>query len=104
MALERVSVGDVGTEFRLSIKEAGADFDASTATNVTFRFLKPGASAVEVTGALIGAGNTAPQVKYVTVSSAFLDTAGAWRYQARITTPGGVWTTSDARFSVQAVL
>ena len=79
MAANEIHINDVGTEFKLTISDAGAVVDVSSAiTTVNFR--KPDGTCVSK-GADIVDGGSGGVVRYIT-DSGDLDTTGTWKLQA----------------------
>ena len=80
MAVNKVYVGDVGTDIVLN-----TGVDISAATTLKIKYKKPGGSVEEWDGVLEGTTS----IKYTTVTGD-LDTAGLWSFQAYVVLPS--WT------------
>lgn len=86
MSVGEIHVGDVGTPFKFTTRQAGRVLDISTATVKQARFKKPDGSVVVKDTEFIDSG-TGGQHKYVTVEGD-IDQAGKWRVQTYIEMPG----------------
>ncbi|RLC88902.1 MAG: hypothetical protein DRJ03_01285 [Chloroflexi bacterium] len=77
MALNKVYVGDVGTDI---ILDTGVDLSAATTLKIKYK--KPGGEIEEWDGTL----EDTTKIKYTTVTDD-LDTAGLWSFQAYVELP-----------------
>ena len=95
---EEIHVGDIGTQFTLTISDAGKAVDLSSATTKQIIFRKPDAVKLTKTAEFVTDG-TNGQVKYLSISGD-LDLAGFWRVQAHVVLPTGEWSSSVEMFEV----
>lgn len=86
MSAGEVHVGDVGTVFTFTIKQAGVVIPVSSATTKEVMFKKPDGSKMTRTAEFVN-GGAEGQVKYVTVAGD-LDQSGDWQIQAYLVMPG----------------
>jgi len=105
----QIHIGDVDTSFVFEVKDlTGIDCDDPTicdppaldltgATAEMF-FKKPDDSVVTVTATVLSPA-TDGKIEYRTVSG-FLDQAGTWRRQGRVSIPPGSWSTGEICFEV----
>ena len=94
----QMRVGDIGTVIRISVKENGLPFNASSATVKTLKLMKP--SGVVVARATTFESNGADGVlRYATVL-ADLDESGPWTGQVYLELPIGKWHTNPFNFVV----
>jgi len=90
MAKDEIRIGDVGTIFRVTIKNSlGVAVDVSSSTLRKFTFRKPGGAAVDKT-AVYTTDGTDGQIQYVAEAD-FLDVVGTWDYQATVTITAGTF-------------
>lgn len=77
----QIHVGDIGTQFVLTIKDCGEDIiDISTVISIDIIFSKPDGTTLTKVGAFYTDG-TDGKVKYV-IQDDDLDMAGNWKIQA----------------------
>jgi hypothetical protein len=101
-ATEEIHVGDVGTVFEVTIKEAGAAVNISLATTKDFIFRKT--SLVLITrGAAFKTNGTDGKLTYTTIAGD-LDEAGVWALQAHVIETGKDHKTEVVKFKVHANL
>jgi len=80
MAANEIHINDVGTEFKLTISDAGAVVDLSPGgTTITVNFRKPDGTCFSKSADIVDAANGI--VRYIT-ESGDLDTTGTWKLQA----------------------
>lgn len=90
--MSKVYVGDTGTQVVL---DCGQDISAATARSIEVR--KPDGSATSWAASASGTN----AVAYISQAGTF-DQAGAWRLQAKVTLPSGVWRGATAELQVFA--
>ena len=95
--------GDIGTIFRLTIKDtAGTAIDVSTAVVKYINFQDPAGTKVQKTAAFYTDG-TDGKIQYTTVSGD-IDTVGTWQVKGYVETSlGKFWTEKDS-FKVYSTL
>lgn len=80
---EEIHVGDVGTEFRDTIKDgcgdAAAVVDVSSVSTKTYRFKKPDGTTIDRTASFYTDGTDG--IVYYTTVAGDLDMAGTWKKQ-----------------------
>lgn len=104
MAANEIHVGDIGTAFIGTVKDAGGNIiDLSGASTLTITFEKPDASTTAKTGSLVTDG-TDGKMQYATAAASDLDQSGQWRWQGRVVLAGGTWHTDIHVFEVHANL
>ncbi len=105
---EEIHVGDIGTSFEITLYDDSAVVDVSGATSKEILFKKPTVDGVEgdtvTKTADFTTDGTDGSVKYVTVDANDLDVAGTWKIQAKVTLPGGTWSSNIDSFKVYANL
>ncbi|MHC4181276.1 MAG: hypothetical protein ACYSWU_27585 [Planctomycetota bacterium] len=89
---------DIGVIVTVTITEAGVAKDISTASVKKIWFRDPNGDELEKTAEFVTDG-TDGKVKYTTIADD-IDTAGPWRFQAKITTPAATFGTSWGEFTV----
>jgi len=96
---EQIHIGDVGTNFEVTVMEDSLAKDLSTATSVVMRFRRPNNSVVEKNATFVNSGIDG-KVHYIS-ESGFLNVRGPWDLQVVVTFPGGnVWHTDIVNFHV----
>ena len=95
-----VHVDDIGTIFRLGIREDGTEADVSAATTKQILFLKPDGSTLTKTATFTSDG-TDGKIEYATIAND-LDTEGEWQVQAFVILPTGQWSSTRRRFRVKS--
>lgn len=99
MASGEIHVNDIGTIFRVEIKNAsGSIVDISGATSKNIYFQKPDGTDVTETASFTTDG-TDGLIQYQTLA-ADLDQVGLWSYQAKVELPTGTWSSSIIYFDV----
>jgi len=79
MAANEIHLNDVGTEFKLTISDAGTAVDVSSALEIKINFRKPDGTCFSKTASAVDAANGI--VRYIT-GVGDLDTTGTWKLQA----------------------
>ena len=97
-----LSVGDIGTIIRLTVKEDGVAVDLSSATTKELVFKKPNGTTVSKT-ALFETDGTDGILQYTTIAGD-LDVAGRWKVQANLELASWSGHTQAVTFSVVGVL
>jgi hypothetical protein len=99
MAEGEIHVGDIGTVFRVEVKNAsGAVVDISSATSKTISFQKPDGTDVTQTASFTTDG-TDGLLQYATLAGD-LDQTKLWSYQAKVVLAAGEWNSSVIHFDV----
>lgn len=98
MAQNEIHVNDVGTIFRITIKDAATAMDVSGATTKQIVFRKPDATTETQTAAFYTDGSDG--IIQYTSDTGDLDTAGIWKIQAYVITPSGQWKTDIQTFEI----
>ena len=94
-----IHVGDTGTVFRITIQDSSNNaVDISDATGKLITFKKPDGSTLIKEAAFYTNGSDGI-IQYTAVSGD-IDTIGAWKIQAQVTTPSGLWSSSFDSFKV----
>lgn len=97
MAANEIHVGDIGTEWRVTLTDDGTVVDISAAS-IIFIFKKPSGTTVNKTGSLYTDG-TDGIATYVGESD-LLDAAGEWKYQLKVTIGSNVFYSDISCFTV----
>ncbi len=101
MASGEIHVNDIGTVFRVEIKNAsGAVVNISGATSKNIYFQKPDGTVVTETGSFTTDG-TDGLIQYTTLVTD-LDQGGLWSYQAKVELASGTWSSDVIYFDVFA--
>ena len=98
MSANEIHVGDVGTIFRVTIKDDATVVNVSSATTKQLIFSKPDGTNLVKTAEFYTTGVDGI-IQYTTVSGD-LDTEGQWRIQAYVIMPAGSWKSDVAKFVV----
>ena len=94
MAANEIHLNDVGTQFKLTISDAGTAVDVSpSGTTYTINFRKPDGTCLTKTATPFTDG-TDGIISYIT-SSGDLDITGTWKLQALVDFPGPTEFYSD---------
>ncbi len=101
MAAGEVHVGDIGTIFRLTIKDGADIVDVSGASAREIIFRKPGADRLVKTSVFPSGGDgTDGQIEYKS-KAGDLNEDGLWQWQGKLTwVSGDLWYTDVANFEV----
>ena len=96
--------GDVGTIFRLTIKDtAGAAIDVSTAVTKYIYFKNPAGTTLPAKTAAFTTDGTDGKIQYTTIAGD-IDMVGTWHVQGYVETSlGKFWTEKDS-FKVYSTL
>lgn len=98
-----IQVGNIGTVFRLTIKDCdGTAVNVSAASAKQIVFKTP-SGVVKTRTASFTTDGTDGKIQYATAGSD-LDEAGVWRMQALVTIGGGTFYSSVVEFTVKANL
>ena len=97
-----ITVGDIGTIVRMTIKELGSVVDLSSATTKQLVFKKPSGTTVTKTAAFLTDG-TDGIIEYTT-QSGDIDVAGNWKVQANLVLTSWTGHTEAVSFRVVAAL
>lgn len=99
MSINEIHVGDVGTQFRLTMKdENGAAVDVSAATTKQILFRKPDGTTL-TKAASFGTTGADGVLTYTTVAND-LAQDGGWEVQAYAVLPTGSWHSDRTAFVV----
>ena len=97
-----IHVGDIGTEFRITILDNGSAIDISGATSLVIIIKKPDGTSITTTGNLYTDGTDG--IMYYRVVSGDLDQSGIYKIQAYVEISGGSYYSSIGSFSVKCNL
>jgi len=86
-----VHVGNIGTIFRGTVRDAAGVVDISGASTLQLFFKKPNGQVLTRTATLTTTG-TDGQLEYETVAGD-LDVSGVWQWQGYVVTSDGAWKT-----------
>lgn len=89
---------DVASVIRISVKENGVPFDASTATVKTLRLTKPSGAVIDRVAVFETTGIDG--VLTYAVIAGDLSESGPWSGQLTLTMPTGLWHTDPFNFVV----
>lgn len=89
MSANEIHYGDIGTEFRITIKDDTTVVDLSTASELYLIFKKPGTSGTVTKTASLHTDGTDGIITYTTVEGD-MDEVGTWKVQAKIVM-NGTW-------------
>jgi hypothetical protein len=92
MAAEEIHLDDIGTVFKVLIKDGSSVVDVSTASTKELIFLKPDCTKVTQTASFFTDGSDG-YIQYTSVSGD-IDLAGVWKLQAHLVI-GGLDVKSD---------
>lgn len=98
MATE-IHKNDVGTIFRVTMKDGDTAVDISTATTKRLIFTKPDGVKVNKNTSFYTDGVDGI-MQYTTTASGDLDVCGNWRIQGYVALPSGSWHTDIVSFKV----
>lgn len=98
MAIEEIHVGDIGTVFEYTVKDAGVVVDISSATVKEITFKKPDGTKLVVTANFTSDG-TDGKIRYAILTGQ-LNKAGIWDIQGKVVITAGTWYTDISQFQV----
>jgi hypothetical protein len=98
MAANETHLDNIGTTFKLTVKDAGTVVDISSATTLNVIFVKPGGTTLTKTGVLVSDG-TDGIMKYVTISGD-LNEVGTWQLQGKVTFTSATYYSDIHTFKV----
>jgi len=98
MPANEVHKNDIGTIFRVTVKDGSSAVDLSGATALNFLFKRPNGTSIQRTAVYYTDG-TDGIIQYVTVSGD-LNQDGRWRLQAHVTLVAGSWYSDIYEFDV----
>lgn len=100
MCTNEIYVGDIGTQFRFTIKEesVAVDLQDLSPTTKTLKFKKPDGTTVEKTASFYTDGSDG--IITYTSESGFLDIAGTWRVQGFLDFGATEFNTDIQKFKV----
>lgn len=93
-----IHVGDIGTAFKVTLKDCDVIVDVSTASLKEIVFKKPDKTIVTKPAAFVTDGIDG-EIQYITIDGD-LDAKGTWYIQARVTLPTGTWSSDIDKFKV----
>lgn len=102
MASEEIHLGDIGTSFRITVKDGGEIVDLSTTTVKQIIFRKPDRSTLTKNASFVTDG-TDGLIEYISVLND-LDTIGLWSIQVYLENPDGNWSSDIGTFRVHSNL
>ena len=97
-----IRVGDIGTEFRITITDDGAAVDLSSAPSLVINFRKPDGNILSVYADLYTDGTDG--IIFYNAVNGDLDQSGQWKIQAVIETGGAIYSSSVGTFKVSCNL
>ena len=97
-----IRVGDIGTEFRVTITDDGVAVDLSSATSLVINFRKPDGTILSTSAYLYTDGLDG--IIYYNTVDGDLDQSGQWKIQAVIETGGATYSSSVGTFKVSCNL
>lgn len=100
MAINEIHVADIGTVFKVTVKDGTSIVDVSSSTTKEIHFGKPDGTSLIGT-AVFETDGTDGIIKYTTIAND-LDQDGLWQIQAFVVMSGGQWKSDIARFKVHA--
>jgi len=98
-----IHVNDIGTVFRITIKESGSIVDLSSGSptaNILWLKKPDGTSASYVTEFTTDGSDG--KIQYIVSGSDVLDQSGNWRITANVNTSGGQWTATAIEFIIKS--
>ena len=99
MPAGEIHVGDIGTQFQLTVLDQNSNnVDISSATIKQITFQRPDATTFTNNCGFLTNG-TDGVLTYTTVSGDF-NLPGIWAFQGYVSMPSGTWFTDITRFSV----
>lgn len=98
MANSNIHVSDVGTQFIITVKDAGAVVNLVLATLKRFKFTKPSGNTLLVNADFVTDGSDG-QLTYTSITGD-LDEEGYWKLQILITLPGGSYSSDIIPFII----
>lgn len=102
MAKNEIHVGDIGTTFRVLVKDGSDVVDISSATTKQILFTKPSTDTLTKDASFTTDGSDG-LIEYDTLSGD-LDESGIWKIQAYLVLSGGSWHSDIAIFKVHGNL
>lgn len=100
MALGEIHVGDIGTVFRITIKdEDNTIINVSSASSILIKFQKPNGDVLNKSGSFYSDG-TDGIVQWTTTSANDLDADGLWKIQVKITIGSSIHNSDIGQFKV----
>lgn len=100
----QIHVNDVGTRFKVTIKDDGTVVDISTATLLQLNFRKPSDEKVIRTASTLSDGSALSGVIYYDSVVGDLDEIGNYKIQGKVTFPSGTFFTDIHTFKVHCNL
>ena len=95
---DEIHLDDVGTEFILTVKDAGVAVNIGSASTKQIIFEKPDGTILTKIGTLVTDGSDG-KMKYASIAGD-LNMIGPWRLQAYVVLPTGSWRSDIAEFTV----
>jgi hypothetical protein len=96
--IEEIHVGDIGTQFILTITDAGTIVDLSVASTKQAVFQKPDRTTLTKDALFVTDGKDG-QLVYTSIADD-LNLAGIWHVQARVVLSSGEWHSNVEMFEV----
>ena len=92
--METIVLNDIGTDFRVTVKDAGAVVNIATATALVVILRKPGGAEIEKTASLYTDGTDG--ILHYQLEAGVIDKLGVWDYRGKVTFSASmVFTTID---------
>lgn len=98
---QEIHLGDIGTAFRITLKDGNDIVDVSSAVGVgtkTITFKKKDGTVVEKEATFFTNGVDGV-IQYITIEDD-LDQLGSWEIQAKVTLTSGTWRSNTDKFRV----
>jgi hypothetical protein len=102
MSADEIHVGDVGTQFLITMHDGETVIDVSSAATKELRFKKPNGSVIVKNASFVLTGADG-RIQYFTLPGD-LDLDGYWKVQAHVVMPTGEWYSNSETFEVFANL
>lgn len=99
---EEIHVGDVGTEFRITILEGAAVVDLSSASSIDIIIKRPDGTLITANGSLYTDGTDG--IIYYNILVGDLDQGGIYKIQAVVTIGAATYSSSIGSFKVMCNL
>jgi hypothetical protein len=102
MAVNEIHVGDIGTIFELTLMDDTVVVDVSSAVAIgtkQIHFVRPDGTASTEEASFTTDG-TDGKIQFITPDVNFLDQAGGWKIQGKVTLVTGTWSSDISSFKV----
>lgn len=98
MAANEVRVGDIGTRFKVTLKDGASVVSLSSATTKQIILKKP--DGTKLTKSATFSSDGADGIMYYDTVSGDLDVAGVWKLQGKVVITAGTFSTDIYSFKV----